>query len=528
MRDFQFPGRSPVYAQNGMAATSQPAATLAALDILRAGGNAMDAAVAACAVLCVVEPMSTGIGGDCFVLYAPGGGGEVIAYNGSGRAPAAAEAGWFRDQGLDAIPTYSAHAVTVPGAIDAWTRLLADHGRIGLDRVLAPAIDYAENGFAVHPRVAIDWAGAAERLRENAAARRIHLPGDRAPTVGAVHRQPELAETLGVIAREGRDGFYTGRVAEDLVAALKAEGGLHTLDDFAAAAGEYVTPIRVNYRGLDVYECPPNGQGMVALIMLNILAGYDLASLDPLGPERLHLEIEAGRLAFRDRDATLADPAHCPVPIDELLSAAHAEAHRATIDRDRAADLPPPEFPTHYDTVYLSVVDRDRNAVSFINSLFHGFGSGIVGPATGVTLQNRGAGFVLAEGHPNCIAPGKRPLHTIIPGMALENGRVAMPFGVMGGHYQPFGHVHLLTNMVDHGMDLQEALDAPRVFRYGDFCEIERTLPAATRRGLVARGHTLVDAARPLGGGQAIRIDWDNGVLVGGSEPRKDGCALGY
>ena len=528
MRDFQLPGRSPVYAETAMAATSQPAATLAAIDILRAGGNAMDAAVGACAVLGVVEPMSTGIGGDCFVLYAPAGGGEVIAYNGSGRAPAAADAAWFRERGMDAIPTYSAHAVTVPGAIDAWTRLLADHGRLGLDRVLAPAIGYAEKGYAVHPRCALAWAAAAERLAANEAARRIFLSHGRAPRPGDVHRQPALAETLRTIAREGRDGFYRGRVADDMVATLRAAGGLHSLDDFAAAKGAYVTPIHTDYRGLEVYECPPNGQGITALIMLNILSGFDLAGLDPLGAERLHLEIEAGRFAFHDRDAMLADPAMAEVPVAEMLSAERAAAHRAKIRPDRAADLPPPDFPTHYDTVYLCVVDGERNAVSFINSLFHGFGSGLVAEKTGVVLQNRGAGFVLAEGHPNEIAPGKRPLHTIIPGMALEGGRVTMPFGVMGGHYQPFGHVHLVTNLVDWGMDLQEALDAPRVFRYGDACEVEHGIGAAARRGLAERGHAVVDAALPLGGGQVIRIDWARGVLEGGSEPRKDGCALGF
>ena len=314
MRDFQLPGRSPVSALNGMAATSHPAATLAALDMLRAGGNAVDAAVAACAVLCVVEPMSTGVGGDCFVLYAPGGGGEVIAYNGSGRSPAAAETAWYVDQGMTRIDELSPHAVTVPGAIDAWSRLVADHGRKGLDEVLAPAIGYAEDGYAVLPRVASAWAGCVDKLLRDEDATRILLDGGQSPGVGATHRQPALAETLRTIARDGRAGFYTGRVAEDIVAKLNALGGLHTLDDFAAAGGDYVTPIKTDYRGHDIYQCPPNGQGIVALIMLNILAGYDLAELDPLGVDRLHLEVEAGRLAFCDRDALIADPDQSEVP----------------------------------------------------------------------------------------------------------------------------------------------------------------------------------------------------------------------
>ena len=529
MRDFQLPGRSTVHAVNSMAATSHPLATLTALDVLRGGGNAVDAAVAACAVLCVVEPMSTGIGGDCFVLYAPAGGGEVIAYNGSGRAPAAAHAEWFVDNGIDAIATESPHAVTIPGAIDAWARHVADHGRKGLDELLQPAISCAENGYAVQPRVAHSWAASAAKLRLDESTARMFLPGGRSPRVGEVHRQPELAETLRTIAAQGRDAFYTGPIAEDIVAHLVAHGGLHTLDDFAAAHGAYVTPVRANYRGIDVFECPPNGQGIVALIMLNILEDYALGELDPLGVERLHLEIEAGRLAFADRDALVADPDQAQVPVDHMLSAEHAAELRAHIRRDRAIDsLPDPAFPAHLDTTYLCVVDGDRNAVSFINSLFHGFGSGLTSPNTGVVLQNRGAGFVVRPGHPNCIAPNKRPMHTIIPGMALEGGRVAMPFGVMGGHYQPFGHVHFLTNVIDYRLDVQEALDLARVFRYGDVLEIERGVGDDVARGLAALGHEVARTADPLGGGQAIRIDWEAGVLAGGSDPRKDGCALGY
>lgn len=529
MRDFQAPGRSPVQALNGMAATSHPAATLTAIEVLRGGGNAMDAAIAACAVLCVVEPQSTGVGGDCFVLYAPKGGGEVITYNGSGRAPAAAEAAWFLDRGIDEIDLQSPHAVTVPGAIDAWARLAADHGTRALGELLQPAIGYAEDGYVVLARVAHDWAGCADKLRACPTSAHIFLPDGRAPRAGDVHRQPKLAETLRVIAREGRDGFYTGRVAEDIVGFLRDCGGLHSLDDFAAAGGEYVTSIHTDYHGLDIHECPPNGQGMVALIMLNLLSGFDLAKLDPAGVERLHLEIEAGRLAFRDRDAFLADPKLADVPIEHLLSAEYADQLRNTIRPDRALEiLPPPGLAAHDDTVYLTVVDRDRNAVSFINSLFHGFGGGLAAPGCGIMLQNRGAGFVVEPGHPNCIAPNKRPLHTIIPGMALQGGRVVMPFGVMGGHYQPVGHAHLVSNIIDFGMDVQAAIDFPRVFRYGDHLEIEHGIDDAVVEGLAALGHDLLIATEAHGGGQAIHIDWRSGVLTGGSDPRKDGCALGY
>jgi len=533
MRDFQMPGRSPVHALNAMAATSQPAATLAAIEILRAGGNAIDAAVAAAAVLAVVEPGSTGIGGDCFVLHAPAGGDEIIAYNGSGRAPGAAEAAWFVERGIDAIDETSAHAVTVPGAVDAWDRLIADHGRKGLDAALRPAIALAEEGYAVHPRCAYDWAKAADKLRADPGAAALFLPGGAPPASGDVHRQPALAATLRRIAAEGRAGFYAGPVAEEIVETLRARGGLHRLDDFAAAEGEYVAPIKTRYRGLDIHECPPNGQGIVALIMLNILEGHALGAAapldDPLGAARLHLEVEAGRIAYADRDALLADPRMAAVPVAEMLSPAHAAEARARIRPDRAMDdVPAPNFPAHEDTVYLCVVDPDGNAVSFINSVFHGFGSGIAAPRSGVLLQNRGAGFVVRPGHPNCIAPGKRPMHTIIPGMASENGRVVMPFGVMGGQYQPFGHVHFITNLVDYGMDVQAALDCPRVFRYGETLEVERGVPEASLRALAERGHRVVRAEDPLGGGQAIRIDHERGVLIGGSDPRKDGCALGF
>ena len=280
---------------------------------------------------------------------------------------------------------------------------------------------------------------------------------------------------------------------------------------------------------IEIYECPPNSQGMVALMMLNLLSGFDLARLDPAGVERLHLEVEAGRLAFRDRDAFLADPARSDVPVEHLLSAAYADDLRSIIRSDRALDiLPTPGAATHDDTVYLTVVDRDRNAVSFINSLFHGFGSGLAAPRSGVMLQNRGAGFVVDPGHANCIAPGKRPLHTIIPGMALQGGRVVMPFGVMGGQYHPFGHAHLLSNIVDFGMDVQAAIDFPRVFRYGEYLDVERGIDDAVVKGLAALGHQTRTTDAPHGGGQAIHIDWQSGVLTGGSDPRKDGCALGY
>ena len=309
MRNLDLPGRSPVHATNGMAATSHPLSTMTAIRILQEGGNAMDAAVAACAVQCVVEPGSTGIGGDCFMLFAPGNGSDIVAFNGSGRAPAAAAVEWYVDNGFDAIERFTPHSVTVPGAIDAWSTLLKDYGTMGLDRALKPAIAFAREGYPIHSRVSVDWqTGAEAALRHNPNAERVMLPGGKPPAVGTMHRQPQLADTMELIAEKGRDAFYTGRVAEDIVGHLRELGGLHTLEDFAEAKGEYVTPIRTDYRGYEVYECPPNGQGIIALEMLNILSGYDLSGMNPLSAERLHLMIEATRVGYRDRDDAVADP----------------------------------------------------------------------------------------------------------------------------------------------------------------------------------------------------------------------------
>jgi len=530
MRDFHFPGRSPVHGLNGMAATSHPEATRTAIETLRAGGNAVDAAIAAAAVLAVVEPQSTGIGGDVFALYAPKGKVAPIALNGSGFAAKAATVDFFMENRIESIGYQSPHAVTVPGAVSAWTKLNKDHGKKSLAELLAPAIKLAEDGYVVHSRVAADWSRNVEKLSPCPNARRIFMPGGKTPKAGSVHRQPELAKTLRKIGKGGRDAFYKGEVAEDIVGYLKSLGGFLTLEDFARFDAEYVTPIKTRYRGLDVYECPPNGQGIVALIILSILSGYDMAALDPHGALRFHLEAEATRLAYRDRNAFVADPDKAKVPVKRLLSSSYAEALRDYISRDRAMDkLPPAGLPGHKDTVYLTVVDADRNAISFINSTFANFGSGLCAPKSGVVLQNRGATFVVNDAkHPNAIAPGKRPMHTIIPGMVGDGKRCLMPFGVMGGHFQATGHAHFLTNVIDYGMDVQAALDSPRAFHFDNVLEVERGVPAATIGQLASLGHDVQLAELPHGGGQAIHIDWKTGVLTGGSDPRKDGCAIGY
>ena len=529
MRDIHLPGRSPVYATHAMAATSMPAATLTALDVLRAGGNALDAAVAAVAVLGVIEPQSTGIGGDCFCLWKQPGK-PVVALNGSGRAPAAATIDWFEGQGITAIDDSGPHSVTIPGAVGAWETLLAAHGTKGLDEVLQPAIRFAAEGWPVHHRVASDWAIAADKLRKNGAA--AFLPGGQPPNAGDLFTQPALARTLRTIAAKGAAGFYEGEVAADIVATLRARGGLQTEQDFAEGrtAAQFVEPIHTAWRGYDVWECPPNGSGLMVLMLLGILEGFDPTS-DPLSPERLHRHVEAARLVYRDRDAFIADPAQADVPVKDLMDPAYLRKLHDLIDPARAMRLPragEAVLPPHRDTVYLCVVDRDGNACSFINSLFKSFGSGILAEDSGVMLQNRGAGFVVERGHPNCIAPGKRPMHTIIPAMLTKDGEAVMPFGVMGGHFQPMGQTLFLSNLLEYGLDIQRSLDLPRVFPYGGKVEVERGLPASVIDRLTQLGHTPTLIERPHGGGQAIWIDRKRGTLVGGSDPRKDGMALGY
>ncbi|MFD1744852.1 gamma-glutamyltransferase [Rhizobium helianthi] len=531
MRNFEKPTRSTAVSAKAMAATSHPYATLTALKILQAGGNAMDAAIAACAVQCVVEPGSTGIGGDCFVLYAPKGGDKVLAYNGSGRTPKALTLEWFEERGLSEVPRQSPASVTIPGAIDAWTRLHTDHGRLPFAEVLAPAIAYAEEGYAITPRVHRDWLREEKLLSADKDAANIFLPKGRAPRIGEMHRQPLLAATLRLIANEGRDGFYKGRVAADMVEYLRSLGGLHTLEDFASAQGEYVTPVTTDFRGYTVHECPPNGQGIIALLILNILSHFD-SKYEATSPDRLHIEIEATRLAYAARDAWIADPSKAEVPVDELLSTEFAAKLASMIDLNRAlTELPDFEMPLHKDTVYISVVDDERNAVSFINSIFDCFGTGLVAPQCGVVLHNRGQSFSLKRGHPNVIAPSKRPLHTIIPGMVTRNGQTEMSFGVMGGYYQAMGHAHLISKVVDYGMDMQEAIDLPRLIPVGGKAprvEAEHTVPAETVAELTRRGFEIVPAEDPIGGAQVIRIDRENGTLSGASESRKDGMALGY
>ncbi len=525
MRDLHKPGRSEVLATEGMCATSHPLAAKVALDILQRGGNAMDAAIAGAVLLGICEPQMTGLGGDCFVLYNRAGEDTVRAQNGSGRAAAAANAQALRDRGLNAVPLTSPDAVTIPCAVDAFCRLVQTEGRLGLDAILQPAIHYAEAGVPVAPRVAFDWNNSAATLQ---GAARDHYLIDGTPLkTGQIFRAPGQAEVLRRIARHGREAFYSGEVAEDMLAALTGSGGVQTAQDFEAAQSDETLPVSGDYSGIELYEHPPNGQGATAILLLNILKHFDLPAMDPWGAQRVHIEAEASKLAYDARNRFIADPDHS-ARTERFLAPETAVGLAALIDPKRAMPNPAALAESvHKDTVYITVVDRDRMAVSLIYSIYHGFGSGIASEKFGILLQNRGAGFNLIPGHPNELGGGKRPMHTIIPGLLRQNGRITMPFGVMGGAYQPTGHARLVSNLVDFDLDLQQAVDAPRAFADGGVLKIERGYSDAKRQQLADLGHIVEIPETPLGGAQAIRI-CETGVLEGASDPRKDGCALGY
>ncbi|SEN83019.1 gamma-glutamyltransferase 2. Threonine peptidase. MEROPS family T03 [Gemmobacter aquatilis] len=525
MRDFEKPGRSAVFAANGLCATSHPLAAKVALDVLQAGGTAADAAIAGAVLLGICEPQMTGLGGDCFILLKPAGEERVIGLNGSGRAPAALSAEALRARGLTAMPIHGIDTVTLPGAVDAFCRLNADWGRLPLADLLAPAIRYADEGVPVAPRVARDWGEDESILQGD--ARRFYLLDGAVPRVGQIFRAPGQAEVLRRIAREGRAGFYEGEAAEDMIASLRALGGGHTLDDLAATQSFYTDPVSTAYKGIELIEHPPNGQGATALLMLNILKHFDLTALDPLGAPRAHLEAEAAKLAYDARNRFLADPDRT-TRLAHMLAPETAARLAALIDPRRALPAATPlTEAVHRDTVYITVVDRDRMAVSLIYSIFWGFGAGLASQKYGINFQNRGAGFSLTPGHPNEAGGGKRPMHTIIPGMIAAGGRVTLPFGVMGGAYQPCGHARFVTNLVDYGMDLQSAIDAPRCFAAPEGMKVESGYAPETRAALAAMGHSVIAPEEPIGGAQAIHIH-DSGVLEGASDPRKDGCALGY
>jgi len=536
--------REVMVADHAMVATSQPRAVETGLEILKRGGTAIDAAIATNAMLGLVEPMSCGLGGDLFALYWEAESEQLYGFNGSGRAPTAMTRAAFAERGLDRIPLHGPLSWTVPGCVDSWFALHDRFGRLPMSDLLEPTIEAAENGFAVTPVIARMWERAAERLAQDPGARVAFFPKGRAPKAGETVRNPDLASCLSALAGGGRDTFYRGPIADRIVCCAAQVGGLIASADLAAHTSEWVEPVSAPYRGYEVWELPPNTQGIAALQMLRLLEGFDIASFGPGSVEWVHRFIEAKKLAYEDRARFYADPACADVPIEALISAEYAEARRACIDPGRAAtqlSAGDPRLRTG-DTVYLTVVDEQGNAASLIQSIYVGFGSGVVPPGTGFAMQNRGNLFHLDPNHANALEPGKRPFHTIIPAMLTESGRPRFSFGVMGGDMQPQGHVQILANLLDFGMNVQEAGEAPRVRHVGSSTPtgdvqvdggtvwLEPGFPKSVADGLRAKGHRVEirDDGLLFGGYQGIWIDRETGTLHGGSEPRKDGCALGY
>ncbi len=531
--------RSPVYARNGIVATTQPLAAQAGLEVLRAGGNAADAAVATAAALAVTEPTGTGIGGDCFALFYQARSGQMHAVNGSGRSPAALSIDALGGASDRTMPQFGPHAVTVPGAVAGWADTLDRHGRMGLADVLPGAIDLAESGFPVTPLISHLWQQEVSKTRAASPNGHELLLDGRAPGTGEIWQNQRLADILREIAEGGPRAYYEGRAAREIVRVLSGLGGFMAADDLATHCSTFDPPIRTGFREHTIFECPPNGQGLTALIAFNIVDGLDLEALPPRSADRLHLMIEAIRLAFSEARAWVSDPAFGTIPLDRLLSAEHAASLRSRIDPDRRSELAPaPVLSMGSDTVYLSVVDGDGNACSFINSNYSGFGTAIIPEGCGFPLQNRGAGFNLDPSHPNRLEPAKRPYHTIIPAMSTDTtGALYASFGVMGGWMQPQGHLQVMVSMLVDGLDPQAALDEPR------FCiqrnppdgavSLEEGIPVETMSQLASRGHEVtpvsgIRRSSVFGRGQVITRDPRSGVLAAGSDPRGDGAAAGF
>lgn len=539
------PGRSVVIAKNGIVATSHPLAAQAGLDILKAGGNAADAAIAASAMIGLVEPMSCGIGGDLFAIYWDAKTKRLHGLNACGRSPFKLTRDVFSQRGLQEIPETGPLSWSVPGCVDGWEMLRSKFGTLPFEKTLAPSIHYAEEGFPVSEIIAGYWSGSASSLSQWPDSAKTFLPNGKAPRVGEIFKNPRLAASLRAIASGGRDAFYQGAIADEIVRFSEAQGGFFSKLDFQDHTSEWVQPASTNYRGYDVWELPPNGQGIAALQMLNVLERYDLKSLGPFHPDYLHLLIEAKKLAFADRSRFYFDPAFGTPPVRELISKEYAARQAARIDMAHAAkSVEPGDVDArlaHGDTIYLTVVDKNRNCCSFIQSNYFGFGSQVVPGNVGFALQNRGCLFALDDEHPNRLEPHKRPFHTIIPAFVTKDGKPWLSFGVMGGDFQPQGHVQVLVNIIDFGMNVQQAGEHPRVQHSGSATPTGRPMaadggavgnewgfPAESLEALAKKGHRLAAPGGAFGGYQAILIDHDHGVLHGGTDPRKDGCAVGY
>ena len=525
--------RSVTMGPRGMVASSQQLATLAGYKALSKGGNAIDATVAMVSTLNVVEPHSVGIGGDAFALIYLAKEDKIIGMNASGRAPCHANIAWFHDRGIKTMPERGILSITVPGALHGWLQAVERYGNLKLGDLFEDAIYYAENGFPVTEVIAGEWRDVEEILLAHEGSSKAYLIDGEAPRPGQVFRNKDLARTYREIVRHGIETFYEGEICNAILEFSRQNNGLLSPEDFKSHKTTWVEPISTDYRGYTIYELPPNGQGITALEMLNILEGYDIGRFGHNSPEYLHLLIEAKKIAFMDRDSFVTDPGFEDVPVDRLLSKEYAGQCRRRIDSDRAAVPSVHPLSTRgYDTVFVAAVDQDRNAVSLISSIYMPFGSGMVVDGTGIVLQNRGNSFSLNPTHPNRLEPQKRPMHTIIPGMVFKGGDFLMSFGVMGGDMQPQGHVQFLINLIDFKMNLQDAVDAPRVrHMQGSDVYLEDGISRQTASALQRKGHDIVQASSSVnhvGGGQAIYLDGSQDVLLGASDRRKDGCAIGY
>ena len=538
-----FTTRSEILARNGMAATSQPLATQVALDILKKGGSAMDAAIAANAVLGLVEPASCGIGGDIFAIVWSAEDQKLYGFNGSGRAPKALSIDYFMDKGMKYVPFYGPLPVSVPGCVDGWYSLHDKFGKLPMEKILEPAIQYGREGFPVSEVIAYEMASNYTNLKDQPGFAETYMPNGRPPLKGEVFQNPDLANTYEKIAQKGRDAFYKGDIAKTIDAYMKKHGGFLSYDDLASHTSNWVDPVSVNYRGYEVWELPPNGQGTAALQMLNILEGFDIASMGFGSSEYLHVLTEAKKLAYEDRAKFYADPEFNKIPLEALLSSEYTAMRIDLIKLDEAADTYPAgdmEIETG-NTTYLTVADKEGNMVSLIQSIYSEFASGMVPDGLGFVLQNRGQMFnVQDKDHANALEPGKRPFHTIIPAFITKDGKPWVSFGLMGGAVQPQGHAQMVVNMVDFGMNLQEAGDAPRMrhrgssqptgskMTNGGTLYLESGFDSKTMIELRKKGHRIGFGVGMYGGYQAIGIDLENKVYSGASESRKDGQAAGY
>jgi gamma-glutamyltranspeptidase/glutathione hydrolase len=535
-----FATRSEVIAQHGMACTSQPLATQVALDILKAGGNAVDAAIAANAVLGLVEPTGNGIGGDLFAIVWDAKTKKLYGLNASGRSPRSLTIDYFRENGYESIPSHGPLPVSVPGCVDGWFELNGKFGSMKMDDILQPAIDYAREGFPVTELIAYYWGGGARSLSRFPNIAEVYMPNGKAPEKGEIFKNPSLANTLEKIAGGGRDAFYKGEIAKIIDAFFKEQGGFLSYEDLATHTSEWVEPVSTNYRGYDVWELPPNGQGIAALQILNILEGYDITSMGFGSSEYIHHFVEAKKLAFEDRAKYYADPAFNEIPVEHLISKDYSAKRRELINPSRASRSLDPGKIEHGNTIYLTVADNAGNMISLIQSNYRGLGSGMSPPGLGFILQDRGELFTFEEGHFNIYEPGKRPFHTIIPAFITKEGKPWMSFGVMGGAMQPQGHAQIVVNMIDFGMNLQEAGDAPRIrhdgssqptgerMTNGGIVNLESGIPYKSLRELLRKGHKIQTSTGGYGGYQAIMWDEEKGVYFGASESRKDGQAAGY